>query len=327
MKRIAIVLVGLAAAGSVAFFAWRQIGAAEPGLVLYGNVDVRSVDVGFRVAGRIAEMAVEEGERVAAGQRLAALDDTPYRQGVAAAEAEAAAARADAQKAEAGTRPQEIEQARASLKERDASLANAVSDFERAKELLKRGNVSRSVYDNAAAALEEARARQRAAQEALDLAMAGFRAEDVAAAKARLEAAEAAAARARTDLADTLLAAPEAARVLTRVREPGAVVGSGATVYSLALDAPVRVRAFVDEPDLGLIAPGMAVEVTSDSHPDRRYRGRIAFISPTAEFTPRTVETRSLRTSLVYRLRVIVEDGEGLLQGMPVTVHVPDRAS
>ncbi len=100
------------------------------------------------------------------------------------------------------------------------------------------------------------------------------------------------------------------------------MVASSTPVYTLSLRDPVYVRAYVSEPDLGRIAPGVAVRVHTDSS-DKVYRGQIGFISPRAEFTPKTVETTDLRTDLVYRLRVVVADAdEGLRQGMPVTVDV-----
>ena len=109
--------------------------------------------------------------------------------------------------------------------------------------------------------------------------------------------------------------------ILTRIQEPGAIVAEGAPVYTLSLTAPVWVRTYVAEPDLGRIHPGMPAAVTTDSAPDKVYAGQIGFISPVAEFTPKTVETTSLRTDLVYRLRVIVDNPDnGLRQGMPVTV-------
>ena len=131
----------------------------------------------------------------------------------------------------------------------------------------------------------------------------------------------------RQALADTELLAPSAGTVIARVREPGSMVASQSAVYSLSLDTPVYVRAYVGEPDLGRVAPGMPVRVRSDSS-QRVYRGRVGFVSPRAEFTPKTVETADLRTDLVYRLRIVVEDAdEALRQGMPVTIDVEAPAA
>ncbi len=133
---------------------------------------------------------------------------------------------------------------------------------------------------------------------------------------------------AETALADTAIAAPADGTILTRIREPGAIVGAGASVYTLALDRPVWVRAYVAEPDLGRVHPGQRALVYTDSRPDAPYPGQIGFVSPTAEFTPKSVQTTELRTDLVYRLRVVVgEPDDGLRQGMPVTVRIPPTPS
>ncbi|MFW5679501.1 MAG: efflux RND transporter periplasmic adaptor subunit, partial [Pseudomonadota bacterium] len=222
------------------------------------------------------------------------------------------------------SRPQEIERARAELAQFEAALVLARREFVRTAELVERRALSQSAYDDAKAAVDEAEARVRAAQARFDLALAGPRVEEKVLATAELAAAEASAQQAETALADTELRAPDAGIIRTRIREPGAIVDAGAPVYTLALVEPVRIRAYVDEPDLGRIAPGQRVEVVSDSRPDTPYSGRIGFVSPTAEFTPRTVQTPELRTDLVYRFHVVVEDAEGLRQGMPVTVRVPE---
>ncbi|MFP4271361.1 MAG: HlyD family efflux transporter periplasmic adaptor subunit [Alphaproteobacteria bacterium] len=292
-------------------------------LVLYGNVDIREVDLGFRVDGRIARLELEEGDRVEPRRLLATLDARPFEADVALARAKVAARRAELAKLETGTRPQDIERARATLAQRQAVLERAQVDFERTRTLFRRGDAAERVFDDARTTRDEAEAAVEAAEAELDLAIEGPRSEDIDAARAELAAAEAELDRARTALADTELYAPDAAVVLSRLRERGAIVAAGAPVYTLTLADPIRIRAWIDEPELGRIALGQRVEVTTDTHPDRPYTGRISFISPTAEFTPRAVQTEALRSRLVYRLHVIVEDGDGLHQGMPVTVRVP----
>jgi HlyD family secretion protein len=159
--------------------------------------------------------------------------------------------------------------------------------------------------------------------QAVSLQRAGSGAVDFRAALAERRAAQAERDRVRTDLDEAMLRAPLAATVMTRAREPGAVVQPGETVFTLAIDRPLRVRAYIPEPSLGRISPGMKVEVRADGNP-RIYRGTIGFISPTAEFTPRTVQTEDLRSDLVYRLRIIVTNpDDSLRQGQPVTVTVP----
>lgn len=291
-------------------------------LHLYGNVDIREVQLAFRQSGRIAQMAFEEGDTVTAGTRMASLDAQPFREALAAAEASVQVAQAELDKLRRGLRPQEIVQAEAAVHQASAVATEAERNFRRQSDLLPTGASSQRTVDAARAARDEAVARLKAARAALSQAREGFRREDIAAGEARLAAAQAARAQAATALADTVLVAPSAGTVIARVREPGSMVASQSTVYSLSLDTPVYVRAYIGEPDLGRIAPGTQVLVKSDSS-DRLYQGQIGFISPRAEFTPKTVETTDLRTDLVYRLRIVIDEPDASLrQGMPVTIEV-----
>jgi len=286
-------------------------------------VDIREVDLSFRVGGRIRTMAAEEGDDVNAGEVVARLDARPFQDEVALARANVAAARATLRKLEAGTRPQDIQKARAVLARREAREVLARRHFERQRVLYRRGDVSEAVLDEARAAYAEASAQVSFAQEELSLAEEGPREEEITAAIAEVGASIASAERAELALQDTILRSPSDGTILSRLREPGAIVAQGEPVYTLTIAEPVRIRAYVAEPDLGLLTPGQPVEVITDTRPDQPYGGHIGFISPTAEFTPRTVQTEELRTDLVYRLHVIVQDGDGLRQGMPVTVRVP----
>ena len=328
-KRLLIVGVLVVAAG-VALAVWLLRAKNEPqrGLTLYGNVDIRKVDLAFRVGGRVASLEAEEGDRLASGQVVARLEQTPYQDELRLAAAQKAQAAAQLAKLKAGNRPQEVAQAKALVGERAATVANLELDFRRKQNLLASGVIARQAFDDVTARLSEARARLETARQGLKLARAGFRQEDIAAAQANLEAARARLASARTRLGDTEVQAPDAGVLLTRVVEPGAIVAPGQTVATLTLDDPVWVRVYVDEPDLGRLAPGMAAEIYTDTRPDRPYRGQVGFISPEAEFTPKAVQTEQLRTRLVYQVRVIAENPDhGLRQGMPVTVRLAGTAA
>jgi HlyD family secretion protein len=291
-------------------------------LTLHGNVDIRQVDLGFRVSGRIASIPFEEGAQVPEGAVLASLDKTPLTDQFNAAEAQIAVSAAELDKRRNGNRPQDVAQAQAKLAEMQANLASAKEDYDRRSDLVKSGAVSQSVYDATVAKYRAAQAQVAAAQQALSLQQAGSRREDVEAAVAQRQQAVAQAAKAKTDLGDAVLRAPNAGTILTRAREPGAIVQAGETVLTLTIDRPMRVRAYIPEPDLARIAPGMAVTVKADGN-DKLYHGTIGYIAPTAEFTPKTVQTEALRTDLVYRVRVIVTDPDNALrQGAPVTVSV-----
>lgn len=322
-------VIFVAIAGGIGFL-WMQRADTDDGpLRLYGNVDIREVQLAFRQPGRISEMMFDEGDAITQGIPMALLDDQPYRDALASTEASMQVAQAELAKLRSGLRPQEITQAQEALKQAEAIALHAERDYQRQSSLLTLGASSRRTVDAARAARDQAAARVESAEAALSLATEGFRVEDIAAAEAHLAAAQAARAQSATALADTKLLAPSDGTVIARVREPGSMVASQSTVYSLSLDTPVYVRAYVGEPNLGRIAPGTRVWVTSDSS-DKAYRGQIGFISPRAEFTPKTVETTDLRTDLVYRLRIVIDEADSdsagsnisLRQGMPVTIEV-----
>ncbi len=321
-KKLPILILLLAALAVAGWLARNKLSRPEAKeLRLFGNVDIREVNLGFRVGGRIKEVLRDEGDEVKAGDVLAALDDEPYRREVDQARAQLASSRARLQLLEAGNRPQEIAQARAVAHEREVTEANARQLFGRQQELFRNKTISSQERDDAEARYREAEARLNSARAQLELLEAGFRAEDIAQAKAELSRAEAALAGAELNVQDSVLKAPADGVVLTRAQEPGAIVQAGASVLTVSLKRPVWVRAYVPEPDLGRLHPGMRVSVFTDSLPGKPYSGQIGYISPRSEFTPKNVETPDLRTSLVYRVRVVVEDpDEGLRQGMPVTV-------
>jgi len=314
---VAVVVVGLAA-----WFGLRSRHSADH-LTLYGNVDIREVELAFRVGGRLATMRYEEGDGIKQGDLIAEIDAEPYREALAVAAARVEQAQANLAKLKAGTRPQEVERAREAVTEAQAGYDNAVLDYDRQAGLVASGASSEKLLEAARARRDENAAKLAQAKQALGLAQEGFRAEDIAAGHAELSAAIAQRDQAQTQLDDTRLNAPSDGTLIARTREPGSMLAAGTPVYSLSLRNPLYVRAYVDEPSLGKLAPGTRVSVRTDSS-DKVYSGQIGFISPRAEFTPKSVETTDLRTDLVYRLRIVVSDAdEGLRQGMPVTVLVP----
>jgi HlyD family secretion protein len=322
MKKVLVVVVLglLASAGYVGFQSFR--GDNDGGLLtLYGNVDIREVRLAFRAPGRIDAMFFEEGDSVDKGDLLATLDPKPQRDALAVVQARVAEAQARLDLVNTGTRPQEIKRARALVRESKAGLLNAQQDFNREQELVKQQLSSQRLTDQARANRDQWAARLAQAEEALELALEGFRSEEIAQAEAALAAVVAQREQAQTQLADTHLLATSAGTIMTRVLEPGAMVNVGAPVYTLSLTAKTYIRAYVDEPNLGRAVPGRQVSVVTDTG-NRTYQGQIGFVSPRAEFTPKSVETPALRTDLVYRLRIVVSDADdGLRQGMPVTLH------
>ena len=306
----AVLLVGVAVALGW-YFLWDR---TQGSLVLYGNVEIRQVDVSFRVDGRIAQVLVDEGDSVRAGQELARLDDDLLRQQRDQTAAQLAGQKAQLLRLERGYRTEEVEQARAAVARARAVADNAAINLNRVSAMRARNAISQKELDNA-------RSSDRSARAELDMLLSGYREEEVLAQRAAVDAAAAALELAEIRLRDALLTAPQDGIVLTRAREAGAIVQAGQTVYTLSLVDPVWLRVYVDEPQLGRIKPGMAVRVRVDAVPDKEFSGRVGFISPAAEFTPKSVETMEVRTSLVYRLRVQVDDPDNVMrQGMPVTV-------
>jgi HlyD family secretion protein len=329
-RRIIPIVVVIAAIAGGAWYYWSQKSAHDPHapFALSGNIDVHQVELGFRVTGRIADLKVDEGDVVKAGDVLAQLDRVPFENDVAAAAADADAARNMFEKATRGYRVEEIAQARATVRERDVDLANARVTLKRLEDLVARSLVTRQQVDDAQARVRGIEAQLASAREQLNMLTRGSRVEDIDAQRATLAAAEARLAQAKTALDDTTLRAPTAGIVAVRARENGAIVQAGQTVYTVLLNDPVWIRAYVPQPRLGRIKPGMTVKVEVDSMPDKQYDGTVGFISPQAEFTPKNVQTEQVRDDLVYRVRIIAKDPDNVFrQGMPVTVRVPQASS
>jgi HlyD family secretion protein len=313
-------------AAGLGWFCWVRIDrtdAEETHVELMGNVDVRQVNLAFKVDGRINTLAVDEGDAAKAGDVIATLDKRYFHDELRVLRAKRDNLAASVAKLEHGSRPEEIAQARAQTADRESALVKAQEDIRRAQVLVDKGGVSRQEFDRYQSALDSAAALLKAAKESQRLVEIGPRQEDIDVARSLLAEQDATIAQSERRLADAELIAPNDGVILTRARERGAIVQPGETVFTLTLTSPVWVRTYVNERDLGLIYPDMPASVVTDSMPDRLYPAKIGFISPTAEFTPKSVETRDLRTDLVYRLRVIVDNPDrGLRQGMPVTVRL-----
>jgi HlyD family secretion protein len=324
MKTGIYVLIIVLAAASAAYAGWRFTSRYEEAweLLLHGNVDLRQVDLPFNGQQKIAAVLVEEGDRVVAGQTLARLETQRLDAAVAEAAAKVEAQRRVIERLENGTRPEEIEQARANVGAADADLAKARNDYERVKSL-NRELVSPQELDSARFSRDAAAAKQNALKHTLDLAIAGPRVEDRAEAKATLSALEAQLALRQRELADATLRSPVTGVVRNRILEPGEMSSPSAPAITIAVTDPKWVRAYVEEPDLGKVRPGTPAVVTVDAFRGREFEGWVGFVSPVAEFTPKNVETSELRTSLVYEVRVFFRDPQDALRlGMPATVRV-----
>ncbi len=248
--------------------------AGEKKYTLYGNVDVRQVDLSFEVTGRLKEMLFEEGDTIRAGDAVGTIDKTAYENRVI--------------------------EAQSTLTSAICTLKNAEDVVRRRITIQKPGAISEEEYGAAVSSRDIAAAKVQEAEASLRIA--------------------------QKNLADTTLFAPRDGTILTRVCEPGTVLSPSMPVYTLSATSPVCVRAYISEPELGCIFPGMPVQIFTDAPEGKGYKGHIGFISPVAEFTPKTVQTTSLRAELVYRIRIIVDDADCLLkQGMPVTLTIENN--
>ena len=274
-KILIIIALLICAAAAFYYYQYENRGNADE-LVLYGNVDVRQVDIGFQVAGRVVHMIFEEGDFVNPGVLMGVLDKQIY--------------------------SDQMKEAEANVVSIKKNLSNSEKVYQRRTELIADGSVSQEDLEQMKTNMEVLRSNLAQVEATLSVA--------------------------QTNFAYTEVYSPTSGIILTRVREPGTVVNVGDPIYTISVASPIWIRAFVSEPDLGLIYPGMKAEILTDTPNGKVYEGKVGFISPVAEFTPKTVETTQLRSDLVYRLRIYANNpDQGLRQGMPVTVRLPLKKS
>ncbi len=322
-KRIVLGVLVLLLLGLGGGWYWRQQqrAPAEDTITLYGDVDIREAQPAFNASGPITALLAEEGQRVKGGMLLATLDSTRAGAALAQAKAEKAAAEQQLAKLLAGSRPEEIAAAKATMDALEITYRDREVDWHRYAALASASAASVQQRDNAHAAFLSSRQQFESARQAWKLAVKGPRREDIGAARAQLAAAAAAEALAQKQFDDTRLYAPSAGVVEDRILEVGDMASPATPVFTIALPSPLWVRVYIPETDLGRVRLGEQASVTTDSAPGTTYRGWLGYISPTAEFTPKTVETPELRTALVYQARVYVCDGKDALRlGMPATV-------
>jgi len=301
----------------------RRQAAALGELRLHGNVELRDAQLAFFGQERIASVLVEEGDRVAPDQLLATLRTERLDAEIAAAQAGIAAQEAIVARLENGTRPEEIEQARSEVAASQVRVDNGRRELDRLRRTADSGATSQQELDDARSALDVAQAELAVQQQALTLALAGPRQEDIDQARATLDQLRAQREVLLRRRADSELRAPARGVIRSRLLEPGEMASPERPVLTLALADPKWARAWVPEPELGRLELGQRATILSDSFGGRSYDGWIGFVSPVAEFTPKTVETDELRTQLVYEVHVFVKDpGDELPLGIPVTVDV-----
>ncbi|HHO59163.1 MAG TPA: HlyD family efflux transporter periplasmic adaptor subunit [Thiotrichales bacterium] len=329
MKKIIIVpFILLALVAAAVYYSQQQSVQQSDSLTLYGNVDIREIQLSVNASEHIAEVYVEEGDRVKKGQLLARLHTELLEAQLAEAQAKFLAQQQTLAKLKAGSRKEEIARARAEVAATKAEAKMARDSARRLQKLLPKKQASEDDVESALAKADAAKARAEAAEQSLALVIAGPRIEDIAIADAQLQAAKAQVALARQRLDDARLYAPADGVIRNRILDPGDMVFPQSAILTLALLDPVWVRAYVPETALGKIASGFKAGIMSDSFPGKQYEGWVGYISPTAEFTPKNVQTPELRTRLVYSIRVYACNSQNELRlGMPVTVTIPLQQS
>lgn len=326
MKRripILIVLVVLIVAGL--YFYPRFSGKTKPQneLVLSGNIEAHESLISFKVQGRIIELPIEEGQSIEKGALLARLENADYRQRVRIDEAGVRVRHANLALALAGTREQEVKAAQQDMLDAQADLQQKKLDYDRAQSLFRDGILSTRDRDLADTALKRSQAMFHAAQQKYSQAVEGTRKEDIAIARANLNEADANLGMSLVNLDYTVLRAPASGIVTVRQAELGEVVVPGTPVVTLADLDHVWLRAYVAETDLGRIRWGQSAVITTDTFPGKQYHGHISFIASDAEFTPKSVQTNKERVTLVYRIKIDVENANHELKpGMPADAHV-----
>jgi HlyD family secretion protein len=323
-KRIApIVLVAGAVGAALYFTVFRGTGNDEE-LLASGTVEATEASLGFQVPGRVERVAPREGDRVESNAELAALERSELDARLAQARAQLAAARALLAELQAGSRTEEIAQAREAFRAATDRHTDAQRDFERVQRLFEGGAVSQEAFDKAKLALDVATRQRDQAEQQLQLVEAGPRPERIAAQRAAVAQAEAAISQVEAQLANTVIRAPFAGVVTVRHREPGETVGAGVPVLTVINLEDRWVRIYIREDRLGAVQLGQSATIRSDTWPDREYTGTVSFISSEAEFTPRNVQTTEERVKLVYavKVRITGDPANELKPGMPADVRL-----
>jgi len=320
MKRLIPLLLLLAIGGAVVYFhpQWYRKPALANVLKLSGNIEAHESLVSFKVSGRIVVLPVEEGMTLKSGDLLARLDSDDYRQQVAEDESTLRVRDRQLALGQAGSRAQDIEAARLAVLDAQADLEQKKKDYARYQALYEKDEIPAQTRDSAATSVTRAQAAYDRAQQIYNELVEGTRKEELAVEHSNVQQADQNLRMSRIRLAYTVLRAPFNGVVLVRQAELGEVVSPGAPIVTLADLDHLWLRVYVPETDLGKVHWGQAVEVRTDTFPDRVYHGRISFISSEAEFTPKTVQTEKERVTLVYRVKVDVENpNRELKPGMP----------
>jgi len=334
MKKKLLILIPIIIIGAIFLKSSKMRNNQPDNAYLFsGTAEATEVRLSFKTSGRINNIFFDEGDSVQKGALVAVLDDTDEKLTVSAAEANLAYNNVVLAEVLAGSRKQEIRNAKAAVdmaianvKKSETELNQAVMDRNRFKSLYAENGVSKrtyelyeTAYEKALHTSEEAKASERKAQENLSLAIEGARSEAIEKAKAMVSISEQSLMQAKQKLEYTNLISPISGQVLTRVSENGEFIQTGSVVMTIADIKSLWVRGYVSEQYLGKIKIGQKVIIKSDSYPDKEYIGKVSYIADEAEFTPKTVQTYNERINFMYMIKISVDNSAmELKQGMPV---------
>lgn len=323
-KIIPIVLLVVAVAGGSAYyFANKNNHKADTTLKISGNIEAHESVVGFKVQGRLVELMIEEGQMVKAGDLLAKLDQTDYRQQVDIDDAMVKNREAELKMSLSGSRIQEKKFAEQAVVDTQAALELSKTDAQRYQALYEKDEVSAQVRDTYSTNLKRAQASYERAKQNLDMVNEGVRKEQIAINQAGVHSARQILEMSKIKLDYTSLFAPTTGVALVRHAEVGEVMAPGTPVVTIADLDHLWLRGYISETDIGKVKLGQQVAIKSDTFPGKTYNGKISFISSQAEFTPKSVETYKERVTLVYRVKIDLDNSTHELKpGMPADAYI-----
>lgn len=290
-------------------------------IIVSGHVEATDVRIATKVAGRLIRFPLDEGDKVAAGQEIGTIDDVDIRLALDAARAERGQADAELKLRLAGAREEDIAEAEAQVEQAEASLQGAQEDFDRMQGLLDSASGTTKGRDDARTRRDMAAASLDGARDRLRRLRAGSRKEEIAAARARLAATDARIAQLDQQLQDATVTSPRAGVVTEKLVEEGELLGAGTPLLVVTDLQDAWLTVYLGEPDLGRVRIGQAVEVVTDDGQKRT--GTISYVSSQAEFTPKNVQTREERVKLVYKVKVALDNSDGLFKpGMPAQAEI-----
>jgi len=323
-KVLVPVILVLAVGAWLGYRYWESRVGNDPNRIrVSGSIEVTEAELSFKLPGRVEARLVDEGDLVKAGEVVAKLETSDLAQQVALRQADVQMAQAGLADLLAGARPQELAQAAAAVRQAKADFNRIQDDYDRMKALFEQGSSNQREYDAARTAYDVAQARLETAQEQQKLVQQGPRPDAIKVARARLLQAQEAEKLAEIQFGYATLTSPLTGMVLSKNVEPGEMVAPGSPIVTVGDLARVYMRAYIEETDLGRVKLGQKVRVTTDTYPDKIYEGKITFISPQAEFTPKNVQTKKERVKLVYRVKVDLDNAKlELKPGMPAEAEI-----